>query len=181
MKGPGRFAFPILMAFAVLFLVRILASFDDDLTEDFPFFAVVAAFIAFRFFAERSEERKRGPIPMPTPKTSAKEGQKNVGFKIPTLKGAPGAKAAEADEARRDEKDSEEALKRQSLKHPSNEKDTKERKRDEDRLRREHRKREINASENPGYSPETLRSAVIWAEVFAPPKAMRRRNGRWGR
>ena len=48
---------------------------------------------------------------------------------------------------------------------------------EEERLKREHQTREIQtaALDARRFSSDGLRSAVIWSEVLAPPKALRRR------
>ena len=172
---------------AVLFLLQFLSSmeWDAELLEDLPFFAAVVAFILFRVFMERTEVKRRGPVPMPipVPKPRAetepeKEGQpEELGFEIPPLKGAP--KEAQEEIVVDTSADEGEELRRQhSLQRHMAEKQAREQKMEEERLAREHQKRETRAATAGAWqvSPDALRNAVIWSEIIAPPKALRKRR-----
>jgi hypothetical protein len=68
-------------------------------------------------------------------------------------------------------------LRRDSYERHLAEKQAREEKMEQERLRREHQKRESKTAEREAwsFSPDTLRNAVIWSEIMAPPKALRRR------
>ena len=172
MKGPGRFPLPILAVFALLFLSRIVSDLemDPDLAEDFPLFAAIAAFMLFRVFMSRTETKR--PVPQPKPERAEQPGQ--LGFELPTLRGAPKEARAEVQQAE-PEADAE-LLRQQSLQRHLAEKKAREEKMEQERLRREHQARTVRAAE-PGpspFSPDALRSAVLWSEIIAPPKALRK-------
>ncbi len=167
----------------LLVLANIISSLelDADFLEDLPFFLAIAAFILFRVMSAQTEKKRRGPVPMPMPmpEPSSNERPKDLGFKIPPLKGAPKPAEAEADLLAA-ERDAEELRRQQSLKRHMAEKKAREEKKEEERLRREHQSRELQplqrAPRSAGrFSPDALRTAVIWSEVLAPPKALRRR------
>ena len=177
MAGRGGFPFPILAVFAVILLSRVLSAmdFDPDFLEDLPFLLAVGAFILFRVFSSGKETKRRGPVPAPapTPEPQAETTQSDLGFRIPTLRNAPKAEQPEATTT-----DEElDALRRDSYERHLAEKKAREEKKEQERLRREHQKRELRAAqpESPRFSADTLRNAVIWSEIMAPPKALRRR------
>ena len=181
MAGRGGFPKPIAYFFIGLILLNVLSGLasDPDFAEDLPFFMVVGGFILFRIITSQSE-KKRGPVPMPMPRpeTKAEKIQKELGFKIPTLRNAPKAAQTEAQEAQKVEEDLD-ALRRESYERHLAEKQEREKKREEERLKREHQTREIQTATSDArrFSSDALRSAVIWSEVLAPPKALRRRQG----
>ena len=92
MAGKGSFPKPLVYFFVGLILLNLLSGLasDPDFAEDFPLFAAIGAFLLFRFFTSRNGNR-RGPVPMPrpVPEPTAQEPPKDLGFKIPPLKGAP--------------------------------------------------------------------------------------------
>ena len=167
---------------AVLFLLQFLSSmeWDAELLEDLPFFAAIVAFILFRVVMERGEVKRRGPVPMPmpmpVPETETEEQPKDLGFEIPPLKGAP-QEATEEAAVDTSADEGEELRRRHSLQRHMAEKQAREQKMEEERLAREHQKRETKAaaSQSLRISPDALRNAVIWSEIFAPPKALRKR------
>ena len=112
---------------------------------------------------------------MPVPEAPTEQ-PKDLGFKIPTLKGAPKDARTEEQEAQEVEEDLD-ALRRESYERHLAEKQEREQKMEEERLKREHQTREIQttALDAGRFSSDGLRSAVIWSEVLAPPKALRRR------
>ena len=179
MAGRGGFPFPVLAVFAVILLSRVLSEmdFDSDFLEDLPFLLAVGAFVLFRVFSSGKEAKRRGPVPtpMPTPtqETKAETIKRELGFKIPTLRNAP--KAAQPQAEPTDEE--LDALRRDSYERHLAEKQAREEKMEQERLRREHQKRETKAAEREAwsFSPDALRNAVIWSEIMAPPKALRRR------
>ena len=173
----GRFPLPLLAFLALIFLFRILSSLDldPDLQEDLPFFLMVGAFILFRALSSQTEKKRRGPVPtpMPAPETKAETIKRELGFKIPPLRNAP--KAAQAEETMDDEE--LDAMRRDSYERHLAEKKAREEKMEQERLRREHRKSDTKTGEQEArrISPDALRNAVIWSEIMAPPKALRRR------
>ena len=172
MAGKGGFPRPIVYFFVGVILLNLLSSLAEDpgFAEDLPFFLVVGGFILFRIISSRNEN-KRSPVPKaPT------EQPKDLGFKIPTLKGAPKDARTEEQEAQEVEEDLD-ALRRESYERHLAEKQEREQKMEEERLKREHQTREIQtaALDARRFSSDGLRSAVIWSEVLAPPKALRRR------
>lgn len=179
MAGRGGFPFPVLAVVAVILLSRVLSEmdFDSDFLEDLPFLLAVGAFVLFRVFSSGKEAKRRGPVPtpMPTPtqETKAETIKRELGFKIPTLRNAP--KTAQPQEETTDEE--LDALRRDSYERHLAEKQAREEKMEQERLRREHQKRETKAAEREAwsFSPDALRNAVIWSEIMAPPKALRRR------
>jgi len=168
-----------LAVFAVILLSRVLSEmdFDSDFLEDLPFLLAVGAFILFRVFSSGKEAKRRGPVPtpMPTPtqETKAETIKRELGFKIPTLRNAP--KTAQPQAETTDEE--LDALRRDSYERHLAEKQAREEKMEQERLRREHQKRETKTAEREAwsFSPDALRNAVIWSEIMAPPKALRRR------
>ena len=92
MAGNGGFPKPLVYFFVGLILLNLLSGLasDPDFAEDFPLFAAIGAFLLFRFFTSRNGNR-RGPVPMPrpVPEPTAQEPPKDLGFKIPPLRGAP--------------------------------------------------------------------------------------------
>ena len=178
MAGKGGFPRPIVYFFVGLIILNLLSKLaaDPDFAEDLPFFMAIGAFILFRVFSSQSE-KKRGPVPMPMPtprpETKAEKIRKELEFKIPTLKGAP--KAAQAGEQKAEE--DLDALRRDSYERHLAEKQEREQKMEQERLKREHQAREIQtaAPNARQFSPDALRNAVIWSEIFAKPKALRRR------
>ena len=178
MAGKGGFPRPIVYFFVGVILLNLLSSLAEDpgFAEDLPFFLVVGGFILFRIISSRNE-KKRGPVPIPGPMPKAPTEQpKDLGFKIPTLKGAPKDARTEEQEAQEAEEDLD-ALRRESYERHLAEKQEREQKMEEERLKREHQTREIQtaALDARRFSSDGLRSAVIWSEVLAPPKALRRR------
>lgn len=176
MAGKGGFPRPIVYFFVGVILLNLLSSLAEDpgFAEDLPFFLVVGGFILFRIISSRNEN-KRSPVPMPVPKAPTEQ-PKDLGFKIPTLKGAPKDARTEEQEVQEVEEDLD-ALRRESYERHLAEKQEREQKMEEERLKREHQTREIQtaASDARRFSSDALRSAVIWSEVLAPPKALRRR------
>lgn len=180
MAGKGGFPRPIVYFFVGLILLNLLSNLvsDPDFAEDLPFFMVIGGFILFQILTSRSE-KKRGPVPAPMPRPMPEvptEQPKDLGFKIPPLKGAPKDARTEEQEAQEVEEDLD-ALRRESYERHLAEKQEREQKMEEERLKREHQTREIQtaASDARRFSSDGLRSAVIWSEVLAPPKALRRR------
>ena len=179
MAGRGGFPKPIVYFFFGLILLNVLSRLasDPDFAEDLPFFMVVGGFILFRIITSQSE-KKRGPVPMPAPmpKAPTENQPKDLGFKIPTLKGAPKDVSAEAQEAQKAEEDLD-ALRRDSYERHLAAKQEREQRKEEERLKREHQTREIQTATPDArrFSPDALRSAVIWSEIIAPPKALRKR------
>lgn len=176
MAGKGGFPRPIVYFFVGVILLNLLSSLAEDpgFAEDLPFFLVVGGFILFRIISSRNEN-KRSPVPMPVLETPTEQ-PKDLGFKIPTLKGAPKDARTEEQEAQEVEEDLD-ALRRESYERHLAEKQEREQKMEEERLKREHQTREIQtaASDARRFSSDGLRSAVIWSEVLAPPKALKRR------
>ena len=185
MNGPGRFPLPLLFFAAALFLFRVLSQLDldEDILEDLPFLSAVAAFVLFRVFSSRTETKRRGPVPrpmpvpMPAPEPTAEPQPKDLGFKIPPLKGAPKDAQAEAQEARNADEELD-VLRRESYERHMAEKQAREEKKEQERLRREHREREMQTAkpETLSFSPDALRNAVIWSEVLGKPKALRKQE-----
>ena len=175
-KG-GGIPRPVLAVVAFLLLARIFASMDSDLLEDFPFFAAVAAFVLFRVLSSRTGNQKRGPVPTPMPETTADQPPKDLGFKIPPLRGAPKTVQEEAQTQAQISDEDLDTLRRDSYERHLEEKKAREQKMEEERLRREHQKREVQAArpEAWNFSPGALRNAVILSEILAPPKALRRK------
>lgn len=179
MAGKGGFPRPIVYFFVGLILLNLLSNLvsDPDFAEDLPFFMVIGGFILFQILTSRSE-KKRGPVPAPMPRPMPEvptEQPKDLGFKIPPLKGAPKDAQTEAQEAQKAEEDLD-ALRRESYERHLAEKQAREEKKEQERLRREHQAREIKTAtpEEWRFSPDALRNAVIWSEIMAPPKARRR-------
>ena len=147
--------------------------------EDLPFFAAVGAFILFRIFSSQTDKKRRGPVPMPMPEPETQGKKRDLGFKIPPLKGAPKTAQTEAQAAQTAEEDDEalDALRRDSYERHLAEKQEREKRMEEERLVRERQRREVRAAEsNAGrFSPDMLRNAVVWSEIIAPPKALRKR------
>ena len=167
----------IFVALIILNLVSKLLA-DPDFAEDFPLFAAIGAFLLFRFIFARNK-KDRGPVPMPAPDMPTGEAPTDLGFKIPPLRGAPKEARAEAQSADADEK---ELRKHQSLSRHLAEKKAREEKQEQERLRREHQSQEKpmhrpqQAETGTGrFSADTLRNAMIWSEILAPPKALRKR------
>ncbi len=178
MAGRGGFPRPIVYFFVGLILLNVLSRLasDSDFAEDLPFFLAIGAFILFRVFSSQSE-KKRGPVPMPRPMPETQTEQpKDLGSKIPTLKGAPRDAQAEAQEAQKADEDLD-ALRRDSYERHLAAKQEREQKMEEERLRREHQTRAIQTATPDArrFSPDALRNAVIWSEIIAPPKALRKR------
>ncbi len=181
MAGKGGFPRPVVYIFAGLILLNVLSSLaqDPDFAEDLPFFLALGAFILFRVFSSRREER-RAPIPMPrpmpTPQMPTDTTPKDIGFKIPPLRGAPKDAQTEAQEARKADEELD-VLRRESYERHLAEKQAREEKKEQERLRREHQERESQTAkpETLRFSPDALRNAVIWSEIIAPPKALRKR------
>ena len=178
MSGPGRFPLPIVAVFVLLFLSHIFSDLelDPDLVEDFPLFAAIAAFVLFRVIASRTGTKRRVPVPMPKTERRAGEAEqpKGLGFELPPLRGAPKEARAETRQAA-PEADAE-LLRQQSLQRRLAEKKAREEEMEQERLRREHQTRAARkeASEPLPFSPDALRSAILWSEIIAPPKALRK-------
>lgn len=176
MAGKRGFPKPFVYFFVGLILLNLLSRLaeDPDFVEDFPLFAAIGAFLLFRFFASRSGDR-RGPVPIPTPmpEPTAQKQPKDLGFKIPPLRGAP--KDAQAEAQPSDEE--LDVLRRESYERHLAEKQAREEKMEQERLGREHQKRETptERAETWQFSPSALRNAVILSEILAPPKALRKR------
>lgn len=173
MKGAGRFPLPIFFIVALVVLSRVFDAIGGDLAEDFPLFAAIAAFILFRVLASPGEKRRRGPIPMPVPGPSEGQAPKDIGFKIPPLRGAPKESRAEAP-TRAAESDAGELRRQQALRRQLAEKRARDG--EEERLRGERQELAARAADPGGgsFSPDALRGAVLWAEILAPPKALRK-------
>ena len=177
----GGFPLPLLAFLALLFLFRILSSLDldPDLQEDLPFFLMVGAFILFRALSSQTEKKRRGPVPapVPTPETKAETIKRELGFKIPTLRNAPKDVQVQAQAEDQITDDELDALRRDSYERHLAEKQAREEKLEQERLQREHQNRETQTArrETSRFSPDALRNAVIWSEIMAPPKALRRR------
>ena len=176
MAGKGGFPKPLVYFFVGLVLLNLLSGLasDPDFAEDFPLFAAIGAFLLFRFFISRSGNRREpAPMPRPVPEPTAQEPPKDLGFKIPPLRGAPKKPQAEAQPS-----DEElDILRRESYERHLAEKQEREKRMEEERLARERQRREVQAAEsNAGqFSPDMLRNAMIWSEILAKPKALRKR------
>ena len=181
MKGKGESS-PVGLVIVALFLLRWFSAvfgwdYFDDFFEDFPLIPIIAAFVLFRIVTSMG---KRTPVPVPTPvpapELPTEESPKDLGFKIPPLRGAPKDARAEA-QAAQDADEALDALRRDSYERHLAEKQAREKKMEEERLRREHQMRETQkaSSEARRFSPDALRNAVIWSEILAKPKALRRR------
>ena len=182
MKGRGETS-PIGLVIVGLFMLHWFSAvfgwdYFEDFFEDFPFFPLLFGFVLFRIFSALTEKNKRGPVPMPKPKAPAQEQPKDLGFKIPPLKGAPKEARAEAQTEEPMTDDELDILRRDSYERHLAEKQEREQKMEEERLLREHQMRETQkaASETLRFSPDALRNAVIWSEIIAPPKALRKRR-----
>ena len=176
MAGKGSFPKPLVYFFVGLILLNLLSGLasDPDFAEDFPLFAAIGAFLLFRFFTSRNGNR-RGPVPMPrpVPEPTAQEPPKDLGFKIPPLRGAPKDTQTEAQPS-----DEElDILRRESYERHLAEKQAREEKMEQERLGREHQKREEPAARPAAwqFSPDMLKNAVVLSEILAPPKALRKR------
>ena len=171
-KG-GGIPWPVLAVIAFLLLTRIFDAVDPDLLEDFPFFAVIAAFVLFRVLSSQSGKKNRGPVPAPMPEQTTERPPKDLGFKIPPLRGAPKTVQTETGKV----EDEAELLRQQTLQRQLEEKKARERQMEEERLRREHQKRETQAArqETWQFSSDALRNAVILSEILAPPKSLRKK------
>ena len=168
-----------LLAVGFIMLVSVLRAvrIDRILGEDWPIFVGVLLFIVFR--AVTDSGKKQAPKAPPE-----KAEPRPLGFELPKLKGAPKAKKKEAQvyqEQPTPEEAAEEEARQQRLFRQAEEK--------------KEREREIRAREEAEYeaqaklapapaagaaraipvSAEALRNAFIYAEIFAPPKALRRR------
>lgn len=172
MAGRGDFPFPIAAVFAVIILSRVLSEMDidSDLLEDLPFLLAIGAFVLFRVFSSGMEAKRRGPVP--TQETKAETIKRELGFKIPTLRNAP--KAAQPEAAATDEE--LDVLRRESYERHLAEKQAREEKMEQERLRRERQTGAAQAAESepPSFSPDALRNAILWSEIIAPPKALRK-------
>ena len=168
---------PVLAVVVVLILSRVAAAMDEGIAEDFPLFAAIAAFILFRVVTARNEAKRRGPIPTPMPEPSAQELPKDLGFKIPPLRGAPKDVQTEVQAEAQISDEDLDVLRRDSYERHLEEKKAREQQMEEERLRREHQKREAQTerAETWQFSPNALRNAVILSEILAPPKALRKR------
>lgn len=170
----GGFPLPVIAVVVVLILSRVAAAMDEGFAEDFPLFAAIAAFILFRVIMSRNESKRRGPIPTPMPEPTAQKPPKDLGFEIPPLRGAPKDVQAEAQPS-----DEElDVLRRESYERHLAEKQAREEKMEQERLGREHQKRETPTEQAEAwqFSPNALRNAVILSEILAPPKALRRKK-----
>ena len=175
----GGFPLPLLAFLALIFLFQIFSSLDldPDLQEDLPFFLMVGAFILFRALSSQTEKKRRGPVPAPVPtqETKAETIKRELGFKIPTLRNAPKDVQAQAEDQITD--DELDALRRDSYERHLADIQAREEKLEQERLRREHQDRDTQTArrETSRFSPDALRNAVIWSEIMASPKALRRR------
>lgn len=178
MAGRGSFPFPIAAVFAVIILSRVLSEMDIDseLLEDLPFLLAIGAFVLFRVFSSGKEAKRHGPVPTPVPtptqETKAETIKRELGFKIPTLRNAP--KAAQPEAATSDEE--LDVLRRESYERHLAEKQAREEKMEQERLRRERQTDAARAAESepPSFAPDALRNAILWSEIIAPPKALRK-------
>ena len=173
MAGKGGFPRPIVYFFVGVILLNLLSSLAEDpgFAEDLPFFLVVGGFILFRIISSRNEN-KRSPVPMPVPEAPTEQ-PKDLGFKIPPLRGAPKDTQTEAQPS-----DEElDILRRESYERHLAEKQAREEKMEQERLGREHQKREEQAACPAAwqFSPDMLKNAVVLSEILAPPKALRKR------
>lgn len=171
MARKGGFPRPIAYIIGGLILLNLLSGLasDPDFAEDFPLFAAIGAFLLFRFFMSRSGKR-RGPVPMPMPTPQPEEQPQDLGFKIPPLRGAPKDAQAEAREA-----ESEEEAARLAMEFDARQK-KQQRQEAEAREQAAQAKAERAArGQQLSFSPDALRNAVIWSEIFAPPKALRKK------
>ena len=112
-------------------------------------------------------------MPRPVPEPTAQEPPKDLGFKIPPLRGAPKDTQTEAQPS-----DEElDILRRESYERHLAEKQAREEKMEQERLGREHQKREEQAACPAAwqFSPDMLKNAVVLSEILAPPKALKRR------
>ncbi len=173
MSGPGRFPLPIVAVFVLLLLAHIVSDMDSDLLEDFPLFAAIAAFVLFRVLSSHTESKKRGPAPE---QGKRPKNLKDLGFKIPELRGAPKDARVEAPQAAESAAQcDEEDTARQAIELEA-------RYRKQQRQEAEVREQATQAAieekarmHRPSLTPEALRNAVILSEILAPPKALRKR------
>ena len=172
MARKGGFPKPIAYIIGGLILLNLLSNLasDPDFAEDFPLFAAIGAFLLFRFFSSRCANR-RGPAPMPMPQPQPEEQPKDLGFKIPPLRGAP----KDAQEEARETENEEDAVRL------AMEFDARQRKQQRQAAEvKEQAERSAAEAEARAHqlalSPDALRNAVILSEILAPPKALRRRG-----
>lgn len=187
MKGKGEIS-PVGIVIVGLFLLHWFSAvlgwdYFEDFFEDFPLFPLIFGFVLFRLFSVLTGKNKRGPVPMPMPKAPERPTQgktRDIGFKIPPLKGAPKTAQTEAQDVQTAEEDDEalDALRRDSYERHLAEKQEREKKMERERLAREHQKQEEPQPEPSAgwFSPDALRNAVIWSEILGKPRAMRSRQ-----
>ena len=169
MSGPGRFPLPIVAVFVLLLLTHIVSDMDSDLLEDFPLFAAIAAFVLFRVFSSQIESKKRIPAPE---QGERPRNLKDLGFKIPELRGAPKEASQSAEPAA--QFDEEEAA-RQAIALDAQ---YRKQQRQEAEVREQAEQAAIEEkarAHQPSLTHEALRNAVILSEILAPPKALRKR------
>ena len=166
----------IVYIFAVLIILNLVSKLlaDPDFAEGFPLFAAIGAFLLFRYLTSRNGKRQ-SPAPAPEPELPAEREPQNIGFEIPPLRGAPQEEQPEVQTVEEDL----DVSRQQSLRRHLAEKKTREEKQEQERLRREHQAGAMRAPQTPpqeagAFSPAALRNALIWSEIIAPPKAMRR-------
>ena len=186
MKGRGETS-PIGLVIVGLVLLQWFSAvfgwdYFEDFFEDFPLFPLLFVFVLFRIFSAMTEKNKRGPVPMPPPKVPEQPAQtkqpKDLGFKIPPLKGAPKEARMEKQAEAQITDEELDVLRRDSYERHLAEKQAREQKKEQERLAREHQKHEAPKAEPSEWrlSSDTLRNAVIWSEILGKPKALRGRQ-----
>lgn len=161
---------PVLAAAAIFFIAG--TGILEDIGEDWPLFALFAALFALRMAAGR--KRRPGPG-TDAPDESAPRGEEtaeDIGFRIPPIQGAPRAEEAPAPARPEAEERPEAYCCPQTYLRYMEEKDArKERAAAEQEAPRAAERPPGEAK--PSAAP-SLREAVIFAEILAPPKALRR-------
>ena len=183
MKGKGESS-PVGLVIVGLFLLHWFSSvfgwdYFEDFFEDFPLIPVMCAFVLFRIVTsvgKRTPVPMPKPAPMPQPEAPVQKQPKDLGFKIPPLKGAQKTAQTQAQDALEDD-EALDALRRDSYERHLAEKQAREQKMEQERLAREHQSRETQTAQSEAlrFSPDALKSAVIWSEILGKPKALRRR------
>ena len=173
MSGPGRFPLPIVAVFVLLLLAHIVSDMDSDLLEDFPLFAAIAAFVLFRVLSSHTESKKRGSAPE---QGKIPKNLKDLGFKIPELRGAPKDARIEAPQAAESaaQCDDEDAAMQAFALEAMHRKQQ----RQEAEMREQAAQAAIEEKarmHRPSLTPDALRNAVILSEILAPPKALRKK------
>ena len=159
----------------VMMLISVLRNLRLDrlLGEDWPIF--VGTFLLIIFMSMRDLRKSRGPLPMPMPKSPPAEGTPGkLPFEIPELKGAPkkNRNVAKADRAPLTPEEEEDAIRLAEAFEANQKKQQRQEAEAREQAAREAARAEARRAR---FSPDTLRNAFIYSEIFAPPKALRRR------